>query len=310
VSLLPVSGQSDTAAVSVEGRAAAAGTPLATPSQIAIGGDYFSAMGVPLVAGRYLDAADARRRECTCVVDEAFARREWADGRALGGRIHRGTQPGPDTQICTVVGVVGPVKLGALTGGDGGGVIYYSWQNMRARTYYLVVRSAADADALAPSLGRLVRTIDPELPLTDVRSMDARVAESLQPRRTPALVAGLFALSAVLLAAIGLYGVMAYAVAARTNEFGVRLALGAVRGDVARLVLAQGGRLLAAGLAVGLAASLWATTFMTPLLFGVRATSPFLLAAVTLVLAAVAAVACAVPAVRAARVTPLAALRQ
>jgi putative ABC transport system permease protein len=308
-SLLPVSGQSDTAAVVVEGRAAPAGTPVAAPTQIAIGGDYFRAIGVRLLAGRYLDAADARRRACTCVVDETFARREWTDGRALGGRIHRGTEPGPDVQVCTVVGVVGTVKLGAPTDGDGGGVIYYSWQNMRARTYYLVVRSAADAGALAPSLGRLVRTIDPELPLTDVRSMDARLAESLQPRRTPALVAGLFALSALLLAAIGLYGVMAYAVAARTSEFGVRLALGAARVDVVRLVLTQGARLLVAGIGLGFAAALWTTTFMTPLLFDISPTSPILLGAVALVLGGTAAVACAVPAVRAARVNPLAALR-
>ena len=148
---------------------------------------------------------------------------------------------------------------------------------MRARTYYLVVRSGATAEALAPSLARLVRGIDPELPLTDVRSMDARVADSLQPRRTPALAAGLFALAALLLAAVGLYGVMAYAVAARTSEFGIRMALGAVRADVLRLVLTQGARLVGGGLALGLVAALWTTTFMTPLLFGVSPTSPIAL---------------------------------
>ncbi|MEO5821865.1 MAG: ADOP family duplicated permease [Vicinamibacteraceae bacterium] len=310
VTLLPVSGGRDTSAVSVEGRTAPPGSPVAVPTAIGIGGDYFRAMGVPLVAGRYLDASDARRRECTCVVDDAFAHREWPQGRALGGRIHRGSTPGPDVQVCTVVGVVAPVKLGSPTDDAGTGVIYYSWQNMRSRTYYLVVRSGATAEALAPTLARLVRGIDPELPLTDVRSMDTRLADSLQSRRTPALVAGLFALAALLLAAVGLYGVMAYAVAARVNEFGIRMALGALRGDVLRLVLAQGGRLVASGLALGLVVALWATTLMSHLLFGVDSTSPLALGGVGLLLVSVAAVACAVPAVRAARVTPLVALRK
>jgi predicted permease len=309
VTLLPLTGETDTDAVSVEGRAAPSGTPVATPMTVGIGGDYFRAMGVPLLAGRYLDASDARRRDCTCVVDAEFARREFAPGRAVGGRIHRGVAPGPDVQVCTVVGVVGAVKLASLTD-SGTGVIYYSWHNMRSRTYYLVVRSGATAEALAPTLARLVRGIDPELPLTDVRSMDTRVADSLQPRRTPALVAGLFALVALLLAAVGLYGVMAYAVAARTAEFGIRMALGAVRADVLRLVLTQGGRLVASGAALGLVAALWTTTFMTPLLFGVSPASPLALGLVGSLLTAVATVACIVPALRAARVSPLAALRK
>jgi predicted permease len=308
--MLPVSGGNDSQAVSVEGRAAAAGTPVATPLQVGVGGDFFRTMDVPLVAGRYLEASDVRRRGCTCVVDEDFARREFQPGRAVGGRIHRGAEPGPDVQVCTVVGVVGTVKFGALTDTTSPGVIYYSWDDTMARTYHLVVRSAASVETLGPSLARLVRTIDPELPLTDVRSMDARLAESLQPRRTPALIAGAFALTAVLLAAIGLYGVMAYAVAARTNEFGVRMALGAMRADVLRLVLGQGGRLVASGLGLGLLVTVWTSSLFSRLLFGVSATSPVALALVALGLAAVAGTACLVPALRAARVTPLAALRK
>jgi predicted permease len=310
-SMLPVTGGTDTQAVSVEGRAAPPGTPVATPLQVGVGGDYFRVLGVPLIAGRYLDASDVRRGgTCTCVVDEDFARREWRDGQAVGGRIHRGAAPGPDIQVCTVVGVVAPVKFGSLTDASGPGVIYYSWANTAARTYYLVVRSAASAEGLAPSLARLVRTIDPELPLTDIRSMDARVADSLQPRRTPALIAGLFALTAVLLAAIGLYGVMAYAVAARTSEFGVRMALGAVRGDVLRLVLGQGWRLIVSGVALGVAGSVWTSSLLSRLLFGISPTSPVALGLVAAGLAGIATIACAVPAVRAARVSPLVALRK
>jgi len=305
-----VTGATDTQAVSVEGRAAPPGTPVATPLQVGVGGDYFRAIGVPLIAGRYLDASDVSQRECACVVDQDFARREWRDGQAVGGRIHRGAAPGPDIQVCTVVGVVAPVKFGALTDAATPGVVYYSWANTMARTYYLVVRSAASAEGLAPSLERLVRTIDPELPLTDVRSMDTRVADSLQPRRTPALIAGLFALTALLLAVIGLYGVMAYAVAARTNEFGVRMALGAVRGDVLRLVLGQGWRLVACGVVLGVAGTVWTSSFLSRLLFGISPTSPMALGLVALGLASVATVACVVPAVRAARVNPLVALRK
>jgi ABC-type antimicrobial peptide transport system permease subunit len=212
--------------------------------------------------------------------------------------------------VCTVVGIVAPVRFGSLTETAGPGVIYYSWANTGARTYYLIVRSAASAEGLAPSLARLVRTIDPELPLTDVRSMETRVADSLQPRRTPALIAGLFALAALLLAAIGLYGVMAHAVAARTNEFGVRMALGAVRGDVLRLVLGQGWRLVASGVALGLAGTVWASSLLSRLLFGISPTSPVALGLVAVGLAAVATIACVVPAVRAARVNPLVALRK
>jgi predicted permease len=309
-SMLPLSDGSDTQAVSVEGRAAPPGTPMATPLQVGIGGDYFRAMGVPLVAGRYLDASDVSRSACRCVVDQDFARREWGDGPVVGRRLHRGAAPGPDVQVCTVVGVVAPVKFGSLTDTAAPGVIYYSWANTQARTYYVIVRSAASAEGLAPSLARLVRTIDPELPLTDVRSMDARVAASLQPRRTPALIAGLFALAAVLLAAVGLYGVMAYAVAARTNEFGVRLALGAVRGDVLRLVLGQGWRLVACGVALGVAGTVWASSLLSRLLFGISATSPVALSLVAFGLGAVATIACAVPAIRAARVNPIVALRK
>jgi len=310
ISLLPVSGGSDTQAVAVEGRVAPPGTPVATPLQAGVGGEYFRAMEVPLVAGRYLDASDVSSHGCRCVVDEDFARREFREGRAIGGRLHRGAEPGPDVQVCTVVGVVKAVKFGALTDAAAPGVIYYAWKDTFARTYYLVARSAASAESLAPMLGRLLRGIDPELPLTDVRSMDARVADSLQPRRTPALIAGLFALTALLLAAIGLYGVMAYAVAARTNEFGVRMALGAMRGDVLRLVLGQGGRLVLYGLALGLAATVWTSSLLSHQLFGISATSPIALGLVAAGLAAVAAIACAVPAVRAARVNPLVALRR
>jgi ABC-type antimicrobial peptide transport system permease subunit len=239
-----------------------------------------------------------------------MAQRGWPAGRAVGGRIHRGTAPGPDIQVCTVVGVVRSVKFGSLTETASPGVVYYSWHQMRARSYHLVVRSGAAVDALAPVLARVLRTIDPELPLTDVRSMDTRVTDSLESRRRPALIAGLFALAALLLAAVGLYGVMAYTVAARTSEFGVRLALGAVRGDVLRLVLGQGGRLVAAGVAVGLVLTLWTSTLLAGVLFGVSPSSPVALGGVALGLAGVAAVACVVPALRAARVNPLVALRK
>jgi len=309
VTTLPVTGKPDIESVAVPGEAATAGTPVATPAILGVTGDYFAAIGIPLRAGRYVDASDARRGDCTAVVDEVFASRHWPNRQAVGQRFLRGTAPGPDVPVCTVVGVVGAVKLGSLTGDGAQGAIYYPYQNLRARTYYVVVRSRVSSQALGPSLARLLRTIDPELPLTDVRTMDVRLADSLAPRRTPALVAGAFAVTALLLAAIGLYGVMAYAVAVRTGEFGLRLALGAMRADVLGLVVGQGVRLVAIGLALGLGAAWWSTAFMAPLLFGVSATDPFALAGVSALLAAVGLLASAVPALRAARLTPLAALR-
>jgi predicted lysophospholipase L1 biosynthesis ABC-type transport system permease subunit len=205
--------------------------------------------------------------------------------------------------------VVGAVKLESLTSAADHGAIYYPYQYLRVRAFHLVVRTRSGADAIAPVLGRLLRRLDPELPLTDVRSMDARVSDSLQPRRAPAVAAGLFAGAALLLALIGLYGVMAYAVAARTSEFGIRLALGAMRADLLRLVLRQGAGLVAVGLAVGVTLSAASAAAVRPLLYDVSPFDPLALGAVTAALASVATLACLVPALRAARVTPLTALR-
>ena len=297
-------------AVTVDGETLAPGTPPAMPAAVGVAGDYFRAMGVPLRAGRFLDASDTRLSSAfTCVVDDAFAGRHWPRGGAVGGRVFRGVTREPGDRPCTVVGVVGAVKLESLTSAADHGAIYYPYQYLRVRAFHLVVRTRSGADVIAPVLGRLLRRLDPELPLTDVRSMDARVSDSLQPRRAPAVAAGLFAGAALLLALIGLYGVMAYAVAARTSEFGIRLALGAVRADLLRLVLRQGAGLVAVGLAVGVTLSAASAAAVRPLLYDVSPFDPLALGAVTAALAGVATLACLVPALRAARVTPLTALR-
>jgi len=276
---------------------------------IGVAGDYFAAMGIPLISGRFLEPADASRSQPTCVVDENFARHYWPGGGAVGKQIFNGTVRGPDTELYTIVGVVGAVKQAGLTEKQGRGAVYFPFSRKYYRKYLLVARTSLAPESVANTLAKAVREADPDVPLTDLRSMEVRVSDSLSTRRSPALMAGIFAASALLLATVGLYGVMAFAVAQRTREFGVRIALGAQDLDVLALVFAEGVRLAAAGLAAGMVLSLFLTRYMSSLLYGVEPNSPLALAGVACVIAAVVSLACLLPARRAAKVDPIVALR-
>jgi predicted permease len=313
ISDVPMKASEEYDALTVVGYTPRPGETLLIHDEFGVAGDYFAAMGVPLREGRFILPRDARAEQLVCVVDENFAHHYWPEGGAVGKLLFRGTQLGKDEkgviQIFNVVGVVGSVKQNSLTESAPRGSVYFPYSKLFHRDYYLVTRTSLAPEALALSLAKAVREVDPEIPLTDLRSMDARIYDSLATRRSPALMAAIFAFTALLLAAIGLYGVMAYAVVQRTREFGVRLALGAQRADVLRLVLGQGVRLAAIGLAAGLAASLLLTGFMSSLLFGLTASNPLAYAGVAAVLAAVAGLACLIPALRATRVDPNVALR-
>jgi predicted permease len=306
---IPVMGPAEGNAMTVRGYTPPRGaSDLLVHDDITVAGDYFAAMGIPLVRGRFLEPSDAAGDQLTCVVDESLARIYWPGADAVGKEIYRGTA-GPDDKPFTIVGVVGAVKQSGLTEKTGRGTVYFPYSRQFSRQYYLVARTSLDPEAVAGTLVKAVRAADPDVPLTQLRTMELRVSDSLSTRRSPALMAAVFAASALLLATLGLYGVMAYAVAQRTREFGVRIALGARGRDVLGMVFLEGLRLAAIGLAAGIALSLLLTRYLASQLYDVRSNDPGALVCVAVLIAAVVSVACLLPARRATKVDPTVALR-
>jgi ABC-type antimicrobial peptide transport system permease subunit len=267
-------------------------------------------MGLPLEEGRYLSAADARSPTRVCVVDRDFARRYWPDGRALGQRIFQGGQEGPDAEAFSVVGVVGPVKQADLTDEVAQGAVYYPLSQRLDRELFVVLRTSVPPDSFGTTLQQVVRQLDRDLPVTDILSMDTRISESLTARRSPALLAAIFSALAVLLTAIGTYGVLSYAVLQRRREIGLCMALGAAPDQVRRQFLLVASRLLAAGVVLGLAGAWAAGHALQSLLFRVPAVHIATLAVTLAVMTTVSLIACLLPAHRAARISPMVALAE
>ena len=208
----------------------------------------------------------------------------------------------------TVVGVVGSVKQYDLES-ESRVTMYLPAAQALGTTMYLVARTSVVPSSLAASIASEVRSMDPNIPIFDVKTMDQRLSESLARRRFAMLALGVFAGFALLLAVIGIYGVISYSVAQRTNELGIRLALGASQVDVLRLVLSAGFKLALIGIAVGVVLSFAVTRFLSSLLFGVRTTDLFTFSALSILLIVVSLLACYLPARRATKVDPLVALR-
>jgi putative ABC transport system permease protein len=262
---------------------------------------YFAAMGIPLRLGRPLDAHDYSGQ--TIVVNEAIAQRFFPGGDPIGRRINLCSLD-PTPCWLTIVGVVGNVHQYGLDGPPT--LDLYSSQGWPR---YTVIRTAADPSVLAQAAIAEVHKFDSNLPVTHVITLDHLFSDSLSPRRFSTFLLGVFAGLALLLAAMGIYGVMSYVVSLRTNEIGIRMALGAQPGDIWRLVIGRGTQLAFAGVALGIMGAFALTKLISSLLYGVKPTDPVTFGGVALLLVGVALLACYVPARRAMRVDPMVALR-
>ncbi|MBZ5724479.1 MAG: ABC transporter permease [Acidobacteriia bacterium] len=276
-------------------------------SEIAVSPGFFRAMGIPLRAGREFSERDDGAAPKVVVINETFARRYFAGRDAIGRRLMMGSSNHPvlDHEIVGVaadshVDVRKPPKETFF-------FPYAQWDKPDQLTYY--VRTAGDESRLATDIRQVVRAADANVPTGTLTPMDVRIRESIYTDRLIALLSGAFGLLATLLAAIGLYGVVAYAVTQRTAEIGIRIALGAPPAGVLRMILLEAGRMAGAGIAIGVAAALAIGRLLESQLFGIQAANPSILAAAALLLAAVALVAALVPGWRASRIDPISALK-
>lgn len=293
---------------SIQGRAPEAGDEFVAGYQVVSPG-YFATLRIPVLRGRAIEASDRQDAPLVAVVNEAMARRYWPTGGVLGARITMWGDPADSaTQWATVVGVVGNTAMDGLDKAPPPQMYIPMVQGpMNASTF--VLRTDGDPYLLAPALRRAVAEVDPDLPLYGVRSMLDVVADSLAQRRFRMLILSLFAGTALLLAAVGLYGVISFSVAQRTREIGIRMTLGAARDSVVGRVVAQGLGRVGFGIILGLFASLSSQRLIASQIFGVSATDPVTYAAAALLFAVVAVAASAIPAARAARVDPVIAVR-
>jgi putative ABC transport system permease protein len=265
-------------------------------------------VGMRVVRGRDVADTDVATAQRVVVVNETLAMTYFETLDVVGRRISFGS-PGPNAQWLTIVGVVSNARRSGPEL-DARAETYFPHPQRPSGSMTLVVKTAVEPLSLTPAIRQVVQRLDPEQPIARVNSLDAMLGARLGERRFVLALLGGFAAIALLLSAIGIYGVMAYAVGRRRHEFGVRAALGASRADLVRLVLRQGAVVIVIGVLLGVGGAIAITRLMEQLLFGVSATNPLVFAAATLLLSATALVACWVPARRAANADPMGVLRQ
>jgi len=267
--------------------------------------NYFHLLGIPLLRGRFLSESDDDKAPQVAVINEGFARTYWPNQDALGRRFKRNRA---DSPWVTVVGVIANARTESLAQAEVP-QIYLSLYQSESRRLAIFLRGHLDAAAIPEQVREQVQAVDPTLPISGSQTLDETVSASLTERRFSMEMVASFALTALLLAGLGIYGVISYMVSERTHEIGIRIALGADRRSILRMVLRQGLGLAIVGAAVGLVGALVVSHFMAGLLFSVRPTDPLTFACVALLLIGVAVLACYIPARRAIRVDPLVALR-
>ncbi len=313
-SQLPFSGNNSSSVILPEGYMPQKGESILSPYQSWVGPHYFETMGIQLVQGRDFRESDGPDQPNAIILDQWLANRYFPRSSPLGKRMLWGTVPGADSisddNYYTVIGVVKTVKQNDLTTPDAEhvGAYYFTYRQRPQGFMTLVARTALDPATLTAPIRAVLNRMDPELPLFGVETLQHRMDESLLVRKAPMMLLMVFAAVALFLAVIGIYGALAYSVTQRTREMGIRMAMGSAPGDIFRIVVAQGLRITAIGLVVGLAAALGLVRLIRSLLFGVQPTDPVVLALVVIVLAGVALVACVIPARRATRVDPVSAL--
>lgn len=310
---LPFSNSNNASVIQIDSHPLAPGENPPTPGRNIVDSGYLPAMGIPVLEGRNFSESDGADSQKVVLIDQFLAHKYWPKGGAIGNTLRRGIDDGSQEAKkephFTVVGVVGSVKTSNLADQNPVGLVYFDYKQSLQHEMHLVVKTERDAPQLVNTIRSELRQADPELPLFDTKTMPERVAASLVDRRASMILCLIFGGLAMLLSAIGVYGVLAYSVTQRTREFGIRIAVGAGVRDVLGLVLWQGLRLAVVGLIIGAAVAFVLTRFIATLLYNVKPADPtvFLLGAA--VLGAVAAVASLVPSVRAVRIRPSVALR-
>ncbi len=305
-SIVPLSGVAHDDPFSIDGRPLDLNRMTVAGHQN-ISPNFFRTLGISLTQGRDFNNGDTADAPAVAIINETMARTYWPDQNPLGQRIKLGAPRAPSPWM-TIIGVARDIPHRGLDSQPKPDW-YWPQSQLPNRTMTLFVRTTIDPVNLAAAIRRQIRTIDPSQPVANIGAMSEVIASSVAPRRFSMLLLTIFAAAALLLAATGVYGVMAYAVAQRTREVGIRMALGARAGDVIRLILKQGLMLTLIGIAAGILGAVAAARVMSGLLYGVTATDPATFATISLLLTGVALLACYLPARRAARVEPIAGLR-
>jgi predicted permease len=306
---IPFGADFNSSVMTPEGYVPRPGESPLSPAVSSISPGYFEAMGIPIVRGRPFDARDANGAPLVVIVDEWLAQRYWPGQDPIGKRLYQGVPEMGETPVWrTIVGVAKEIRFMSLAGDEQVGHYYYPYDQAPTSGMFLTVRTSGDPLAMVGAVRSEVTAIDPDLPVYGVETMLDRIADSMLPDRVRMTLTLVFAGVALLLAAVGIYGVLAYMVAQRAREIGIRMALGSGRQSVFRLVLGQGLRLLGIGLALGIVASLAIGRVLRGMLYGITPADPLVFAGVLAVLGSVAVAACVVPAVRACRIAPATAL--
>ena len=312
---IPLGNSYESSVIMPEGYRPTAGESLVSPNQVTASTRYLEAMRIPLRSGRYFDATDVSTSPRTVIIDQRLAQRFWPGVDPVGKRLYFPSSPEdltavtPQTQFLLVVGVVGDVALTSLTpGAPAIGTYYFPLPQSPSRYLTFAIRTTGDPHAVVPQLRAAVQSIDRDLPIFGVQTMDERLASSLVSRRVPMLLALGFGSVALFLAMIGVYGVLAYQVAQRQREIGIRLALGSSAAEVFRLVLRDGAWITGAGLVLGVVGAFIGGRLIARLLYGVAPTDLAVFGVVALVVSAIALAASVIPARRATLVDPVRAL--